>query len=110
MSKPRILIADDHQILAEGVRGLLESEFEVVGVVADGRELVAAAKKHRPDVIVADVTMPSLNGIEATVQLRKAGVTAKVVFLTMHRDVAYARRALEAGAAGFVLKHSAASE
>jgi DNA-binding NarL/FixJ family response regulator len=110
MSRPRILIADDHQILAEGLRGLLEPEFEVVGVVADGRELVAAAKKHRPDLIVADVTMPSLNGIEAAVQLRDLGVNAKVVFLTMHRDVAYARRAMEAGAAGFVLKHSIASE
>jgi DNA-binding NarL/FixJ family response regulator len=110
MSKPRILIADDHQILAEGLRRLLEPEFEVVGVVADGRELVAAAKKHRPDAIVADVTMPSLNGIDAAAQLRDMGVKAKVVFLTMHRDVAYARRALEAGAVGFVLKHSAASE
>ena len=110
MSKPRILIADDHQILAEGLRGLLEPEFEVVGVVADGRELVAAATKRRPDIIVADVTMPALNGIEAAVHLRDAGVKAKVVFLTMHRDVAYARRAMEAGAAGFVLKHSVASE
>src|SRR5262249_40524853 len=110
MSKPRILIADDHQILAEGLRGLLEPEFEVVGVVADGRELVTAAKKHRPDAVVADVTMPSLNGIEAAAQMRDAGVKAKVVFLTMHRDVAYARRAMEAGAAGFVLKHSAATE
>jgi DNA-binding NarL/FixJ family response regulator len=110
MSKPRILLADDHPILAEGVRRLLEPEFEVVDVVADGRELVAAARKHRPDVIVADVTMPSLNGIEAAVQLRDLGVEARVVFLTQHRDVAYARRAVEAGAAGFVLKHSAATE
>lgn len=110
MNRPRVLLADDHRILAEGLRGLLEPEFEVVGVAADGRELVAAAKKHRPDVIVADVTMPSLNGIEAAAQVREAGVAAKVVFLTMHRDVAYARRALEAGAAGFVLKHSAATE
>jgi DNA-binding NarL/FixJ family response regulator len=81
-----------------------------VGVVADGRELVAAAKKQRPDVIVADVTMPALNGIEAATQLRDMGVKAKVVFLTMHRDVAYARLAMEAGGAGFVLKHSVASE
>src|SRR4029077_8551411 len=110
MSKPRILLADDHQILVEGLRGLLEAEFEVVGVVADGRELVASANKHRPDVIVADVTMPSLNGIEAAVQLRDLGVKAKVVFLTMHHDVAYARQAMEAGASGFVLKHSAATE
>jgi len=110
MTRPRVLIADDHQILAEGLRGLLEPEFEVVAVVADGRDLVAAAKKHHPDVIVADVTMPSLNGIEAAVQLRDLGVKAKVVFLTMHRDVAYARLAMEAGASGFVLKHSAAAE
>jgi DNA-binding NarL/FixJ family response regulator len=110
MNKPRILIADDHQILAEGLRGLLEPEFEVVAVVSDGRELVAAAKKHRPDVIIADITMPALNGIEAAAHLRDGGVKAKVVFLTMHRDVAYARRAMEAGAAGFVLKHSVASE
>ncbi len=104
------MIADDHQILAEGLRSLLEPEFEVVGVVADGRELLSAAKELRPDVIVADITMPSLNGIEAAAQLRDMGARAKVVFLTMHRDVAYARRAMEAGAAGFVLKHSAASE
>jgi DNA-binding NarL/FixJ family response regulator len=110
MNRPRILIADDHQILAEGVRSLLEPEFEVVGVVADGRELLSAAKKLKPDVIVADVTMPALNGIEAAAQLRDAGITAKVVMLTMHRDVAYARRALEAGASGFVLKHSVSSE
>src|SRR5256885_10964666 len=102
MTKPRILIADDHPILAEGLRGLLEPEYEVVGVVADGRELVAAAKKYQPDLIVADVTMPSLNGIEAAVQLREHGVETKVVFLTMHHDVAYARRAMAAGAAGFV--------
>ncbi|TWU20832.1 response regulator [Novipirellula artificiosorum] len=110
MNRIRVLIADDHQILAEGVRGLLEAEFEVIGVVADGRELVAAAKRLLPAVIVADVTMPLLNGIEAAVQLRDAGVTAKVVFLTMHRDVAYARRALDAGASGYVLKHSVTSE
>src|SRR3954470_24683063 len=110
MSKPRVLLADDHQILAEGVRSLLEPELEVLAIVADGRELVATAKKHRPDLIVADITMPSLNGIDAAVQLREAGVEAKVVFLTMHRDVAYARRAMAAGAAGFVLKHSVASE
>jgi DNA-binding NarL/FixJ family response regulator len=110
MSQPRVLVADDHRILAEGLRGLLEPEFELVGVVTDGRELVAAGKKLRPDAVVADVAMPSLNGIEAALQLREAGVRAKVIFLTMHRDVAYARRALEAGASGFVLKHSAPSE
>jgi DNA-binding NarL/FixJ family response regulator len=110
MSRARVLIADDHPILAEGLRSLLEPEFEVMGLVADGRALVSAARELRPDVIVADITMPSLNGIEAAAQLRDLGVPARVVFLTMHRDVAYARRAMEAGAAGFVLKHSLAAE
>ena len=110
MSRPRILIADDHQILAEGLRGLLEPEFEVVAVVADGRALVAAARELQPDVIVADVSMPSLGGIEAATQLRAQGIKARVVFLTMHQEVGYARRAMEAGGAGYVLKHSAASE
>ncbi len=110
MAKARILIADDHQIFAEGVRSLLEPEFEIVGTVFDGRELVAAAGRHLPDIIVTDVSMPTLNGIDAALQLRGAGVAARVIFLTMHRDVAYARRALEAGAVGFVLKHSCSSE
>jgi DNA-binding NarL/FixJ family response regulator len=110
MSRPRIVIADDHQILAEGLRGLLEPEFEVIAVVTDGRALVSAARELQPDAIVADVSMPSLNGIEAAAQLQALGVKARVVFLTMHPEVGYARRAMEAGAAGYVLKHSAASE
>jgi DNA-binding NarL/FixJ family response regulator len=110
MTRPRVLLADDHRILAEGLRSLLEPECEVVGVVGDGRELVAAAAKYRPDVVVADVSMPMLNGIDAAIQMRATGLSVKVIFLTMHRDVAYARRALDAGAVGFVLKHSAASE
>jgi DNA-binding NarL/FixJ family response regulator len=110
MNKPRAILADDHRVLAEGLRGLLEPELDVVAVVADGRELVDAARLHRPDLIIADVSMPSLNGIEAAAQLRGLGVEAKVVILSMHRDVAYVRRALEAGAAGYVLKHSAMSE
>jgi DNA-binding NarL/FixJ family response regulator len=110
MSRHRVLIADDHRIFAEGLRGLLEPEFEVVGLVADGKELVEAAAAHRPDVVVADVTMPLLNGIEAAARLRELGVTARVVVLTQHRDVAYARRAMAAGAVGYVLKNAASSE
>jgi DNA-binding NarL/FixJ family response regulator len=110
MNRPRILIADDHRILAEGLRSLLEPEFTIVAVVENGRELVAAARKHRPDVIIADITMPSLNGIEAAAQLRAMGVKARIVFLTMHHEIAYARRAMEVGASGYVLKHSAAAE
>jgi DNA-binding NarL/FixJ family response regulator len=89
---------------------LLEPHFEVVGIVPDGRELVIVAKALDPDVVVLDISMPSLNGIDAARQMRAAGSRAKVVFLTMHREVTYAARALEAGASGFVLKHSAASE
>lgn len=105
-----MLLADDHQIVAEGLKGLLTPEFELLGVVKDGRELVKEAKKLRPDVIVADITMPRLNGIDALEQLKKNDPRVRVVFLTMHREVAYARRALEAGASGFVLKHSAPDE
>ncbi|MFO0821788.1 MAG: response regulator transcription factor [Gemmataceae bacterium] len=110
MSKSRVLIADDHTIFAECLRARLEPEFEVVGTVTDGRELIAAVRDHNPDVIVADVTMPVLNGIDAAAQLRDLGIPSRVVFLTMHRDVAYARRAMQAGAFGFVLKHSASAE
>ena len=108
--RPRVLLADDHRMVAEGLKGLLSSEFEMVDVVEDGHALVAAAKKLRPDIIVADITMPHLNGIDALPQLKKDNPSVKVVFLTMHQDVAYARRALEAGASGFVLKHSAPAE
>lgn len=110
MNKTRILLADDHRLVAEGLRSLLTPHFDVVGIVADGRELLEAAVTLAPDVVVLDISMPSLNGIEAVRRLRQAGSTAKVVFLTMHREVTYAVRALEAGASGFVLKHSAASE
>jgi DNA-binding NarL/FixJ family response regulator len=97
-------------MVAEGLKSLLSSEFELLDVVEDGRALVAAAKRLRPDVIVADITMPHLNGIDALRQLKKDDPSVKVVFLTMHQEVAYARRALEAGASGFVLKHSAPAE
>ena len=110
MKRPRVLLADDHRVVAEGLRSLLEPHFEVAGIVSDGRELLAAAKALDPDVVVLDISMPSLNGIEAACQLRAANSRAKVVFLTMHREVTYAARALEAGASGFVLKHSAPSE
>jgi DNA-binding NarL/FixJ family response regulator len=108
--RPRVLLADDHVLVAEALKSLLAPEFDLVGVVEDGHELVKAAATLRPDVIVADVTMPRLNGIDALAQLRQGGDRTPVVFLTMHRDVAFAQRALEAGASGFVLKHSAPAE
>jgi len=108
--RPKVLLADDHRIVAEGLRSLLSNDFDLVGIVEDGRALVAAAKTLNPDVIVADVSMPSLNGIDAIPLLRKHDANVKIVILTMHHDPAYARRGLAAGAQGFVLKHSAADE
>ena len=110
MSRPRVLLADDHRVVAEGLKALLREEFELVGVVEDGRGMIEAAEKLRPEVIVADITMPNLNGFEALARLRKFHPNIKVVFLTMHQNAAYARRALEAGASGFVVKHAAPEE
>jgi DNA-binding NarL/FixJ family response regulator len=109
-ARPRILVCDDHLMVAEALRSLLAAEFDLVGVVEDGRALLESAATLRPDVIVADISMPHLNGIDALLQLRQRGDHTPVVFLTMHRDVTFARRALEAGASGFVLKHSAPAE
>lgn len=108
--RPRVLLADDHVLVAEALRSLLEVDFDLVGVVSDGRKLLEAARTLHPDVIVSDIAMPHLNGIDALSQLRRDGNDIPVVFLTMHHDVNFALRALEAGAAGFVLKHSASSE
>jgi DNA-binding NarL/FixJ family response regulator len=110
LSRPRILIADDHRMVAEGLKSLLSADFELLAAVEDGRALIEAARKHGPDVVVADISMPHLNGIDALVAMKKDNPHVKVVFLTMHQEVAYARRALEAGASGFVLKHSAPAE
>jgi len=110
MKRTRVLLADDHKIILNGLRSLLESEFELVGKVEDGRALVSAAEKLRPDVIVVDISLPLLNGIEAVRHIKKVDPQVKVVFLTMHPDVTYAIRAFEVGASGYVLKHSASSE
>lgn len=110
MKKPRILLADDHKIVIEGLKNILKDEFEIVGTVEDGRALVKKASTLYPDVIVADISMPQLNGIEAARQIKKIDKNIKIVFLTMHPDATYAADAFEAGASGFVLKHSASSE
>lgn len=110
MNRPRLLLADDHRIVVEGLRSILAAEYDLVGIVDDGRELVEAAKRLEPDIIVADIAMPQLNGLEAIAQLKKDGCQAKVVFLTMHKDATYAARGLAVGASGFVLKHSASTE
>ena len=110
MRRPRVILADDHKIVTEGLKSLLEPEFELVGIVEEGRALLAAAEKLRPDVIEADISMPLLNGIDSVRQIKKAHDEIKVVFLTMHPDVTYAVSAFEAGASGYVLKHSAPTE
>jgi DNA-binding NarL/FixJ family response regulator len=110
MSKTRVLLADDHTIVAEGLRSLLEGEFEFVGTVGDGRALLDAARNLKPDVIVADISMPLLNGLDAARQLTRDGVTAKIVFLTMHAEAHLAAEAFRAGASGYVLKSSAGEE
>lgn len=110
MSRPRILIADDHPVVAQGLKSMLSAEFDVLNVVTDGRAMVDAARTLLPDVIVADVSMPELGGIDALEEMRQAGIDTPVVFLTMHNQPGYARRAFKAGAAGYVLKLSAPDE
>lgn len=97
-------------MFSEGLQRILERQFEVVGVTENGRDLVAAAERLRPDVIVADISMPSLNGIEATRRINKTPHPPKIVILTMHEDATYAAAAFQAGAAGYVVKRSASAE
>lgn len=110
MKRARVLLADDHRIVAQGLVSLLSPEFDLVGVVENGRALLTAARELRPDVIISDISMPELNGVEALEELKKHDPGVRVIFLTMHHNVAYARQAMDAGALGYVLKHSAAEE
>lgn len=112
MGKPRarLVLADDHAIVTEGLRRLLEPEYEVVATATDGAALVRAARALRPDVVIADVSMPQLNGVDAVREIRRELPATRAIFLTMHADRTYLEEALEAGAAGFVVKHSASDE
>jgi DNA-binding NarL/FixJ family response regulator len=111
MKRIRMLLADDHDIVIEGLRRVLDRpDLEIAGVVSDGRFLLRAAKEIRPEVIIADITMPLLNGIEAARQIRESNRDVKIIFLTMHPDVTFATEALAAGASGYVLKNSAGDE
>jgi DNA-binding NarL/FixJ family response regulator len=109
-TSPRFLIADDHAIFAEALRGYLEKTYAIVGVVLDGRALMAQAMQLRPDVIIVDVGMPFLNGLEAARRIKLESPNIKFIFLTMQDDPNLAAAALELGAIGFVLKHSAGQE
>lgn len=104
------MVADDHSIVIEGIRRLLASEFEVVAEAADGRELLAAVREHAPDVVVTDIGMPLLNGIEATRRIRDFAPDVRIVVLTMYRETGYAAQCLQAGALGYVLKANATAE
>jgi DNA-binding NarL/FixJ family response regulator len=110
MGRTKILLADDHTLLLEAFKRLLEPEFEVVGTVADGRALLTAAQKLKPDVIVLDISMPLLSGLEAARQLQGVSPHPKLIFLTMNPDPDVAQEALRLGASGYLLKTSAASE
>jgi DNA-binding NarL/FixJ family response regulator len=110
MRRPRVLLADDHRLLREAFVKLLEPECDVVGAVTDGRALLEAAPKLRPDVVVVDIAMPLLNGLEAARQLKRSMPSVKVIFLTVSEDPDLAAEAFRAGGSAFLLKNSAASE
>jgi DNA-binding NarL/FixJ family response regulator len=110
MKRPRVLLADDHRLLREAFAHLLEPGCEVVGAVGDGRALLEAAQELRPDIVVLDIAMPLLNGLDAARQLRELMPEVRVIFLTVSEDPDLAADAFRAGAAGYLLKNCAASE
>jgi DNA-binding NarL/FixJ family response regulator len=107
---PRVLLADDHALMMEGLQSLLTGHVQVVGTAADGRELVEAAIQLKPDIVILDISMPGLNGIEAARQLRKFVPHTKLILLTMYADALYVTEAKRLGVSAYVLKRSAASE
>src|SRR5262245_43822703 len=110
MTKPRVLLADDHTLILGAFEKLLASECEIVGQVSDGRAVVAAAEDLKPDLVVLDIAMPLLNGLEAGRQIKQRSKSVKLVFLTMNEDPGLAAEAFRVGASGYLLKSSAASE
>jgi DNA-binding NarL/FixJ family response regulator len=106
----RVLIADDHAVFAQGLKALLERSFEVIGIVSDGRALLETAARLQPDVVIVDIGMPVLNGLDSARRIREHAPDMKLVFLTMRDDPNLAAAALELGCAGYVLKHSAFDE
>ncbi len=110
MKRPRIILADDHRIFAEGLKRLLEPDYEIVAMVEDGKELVATVAEIPADLILVDISMPGLNGIEAARQIIESNRDAKIILLTMHDEVTYVTTALDAGVRGYVLKQAAPAE
>ena len=110
MPRPRVLLADDHAIMVQGLGRLLEGEAEIVATASDGQQLVERARQHRPDIIVSDVNMPGMSGLDAMRRLKADGLRSKFIFLTLHTDSRLASEAMRAGASGYLLKHAAAEE
>jgi DNA-binding NarL/FixJ family response regulator len=106
MSKPRILLADDHLLLLDGLRHLLERHYDLVGVVQDGHSVVSAAQRLQPDLVLMDVAMPILNGLQAGQRLRERQPNVKLLYVSMYGDTPYVEEALRIGASGYVLKRS----
>jgi len=110
MLKPRILLGDDHGLIIEGLRSVLQREFEVVGVASNGRDLVTEAERLKPDAVLLDVSMPILNGIEAARQIRALAPRIKLLFVTQKADREYVQAALRIGVSGYILKQSLVDE
>lgn len=110
MKKTRLVIADDHTLVLEGLKRILESDFELVGAAENGRELLRICEELKPDVVLIDISMPLLNGIDAARHLLKTSPLTKIIFVTMHADSDYVAEAFRAGASGYLLKRSAATE
>ena len=108
--RPRLLLADDHPMVLDGLRKLLEPDFEVVAAVTDGRELLKAAQRLRPDLVITDISMPLVDGLEATRRLQKAIPGTRVLILSVHAEPSWVREAFEAGACGYLTKISASEE
>jgi DNA-binding NarL/FixJ family response regulator len=105
--KPKVVLADDHTIVTEGLKALLEPEFQIVAAVDNGRAAIRAVRSFNPAVIILDISMPLLNGLDTAREIRKFDSKIKIVFLTMHTESAYVQEAFGAGASGYVIKHSA---
>ncbi len=110
MKKPTVILADDHTLVLEGFRRLLDTHCELLATVGDGQALVTAAAQHRPDIVILDISMPVMNGIEAARTLKSKFPSMRLLFVTMHADPAYVRAAFQAGACGYLLKQSLGAE
>jgi DNA-binding NarL/FixJ family response regulator len=108
--KARLLLGDDHTLILDGLRAALQAKYEIVALATDGRALVQAAEKHKPDLVILDISMPLLNGFEAAKQIKKDRPATKLIFLSQHLNPAYLKQALKLGATGYVLKSGATEE